>query len=58
MQQAICNSPGQLVEEVNKVPVSSLSDLTDILSNSSESGKILLRVRSGDYATYIVLGTK
>jgi serine protease Do len=50
--------PGQLVEEVNKIPVSSLSDLNKVLSETSESGKILLRVRSGNYATYIVLGAK
>lgn len=50
--------PGQLVEEVNKIPVSSLSDLAKILSETSEAGKILLRVRSGNYATYIVLGAK
>jgi Do/DeqQ family serine protease len=50
--------PGQLVEEVQQRPVSSLSDLTKILNESSESGKILLRVRSGNYARYIVLGAK
>lgn len=50
--------PGQLVEEVNKIPVSSLSDLNKVLSETSESEKILLRVRSGNYATYIVLGAK
>jgi len=50
--------PGQLVEEVNKIPVSSLEDLSKVLSETSDSGKILLRVRSGNYATYIVLGAK
>ena len=50
--------PGQLVEEVNKIPVRNLSDLGKVLRETSESGKILLRVRSGNFATYIVLGTK
>ena len=49
--------PGQLVEEVNKIPVHNLKDLTEVLNETSESGKILLRVRSGNFATYIVLGT-
>jgi len=50
--------PGQLVEEVNKIPVSNLTDLGKVLSETSESGKILLRVRSGNHARYIVLGPK
>ena len=50
--------PGQLVEEVNKIAVSNLDDLSKALDDSSESDKILLRVRSGNYATYIVLGAK
>ncbi|MFT5702017.1 MAG: serine protease Do [Desulforhopalus sp.] len=50
--------PGQLVEEVNRVPVQNLDDLAKVLSESSESDKILLRVRSGSYASYIVLGAK
>lgn len=50
--------PGQLVEEVNRIPVNNLKDLTKVLSNAGDSGKILLRVRSGNYATYIVLGAK
>jgi len=50
--------PGQLVEEVNKIAVSNLDDLSKALDETSESDKILLRVRSGSYATYIVLGAK
>ncbi|BHH85399.1 DegQ family serine endoprotease [Desulforhopalus sp. 52FAK] len=50
--------PGQLVEEINRVPVNTLKDLREVLGNAEESGKILLRVRSGNFATYIVLGTK
>lgn len=50
--------PGQLVEEVNRIPVSSLKDLRKILQQSENTEKILLRVRTGNYATYIVLGAK
>jgi len=50
--------PGQLVEEVNRVPVNNLADLRKILGDTEESEKILLRVRSGNFATYIVLGAK
>lgn len=50
--------PGQLVEEVNRIPVYTTKDLGKALGETGESGKILLRVRSGNYASYIVLGTK
>ena len=50
--------PGQLVEEVNRTPVNNLKDLSKALSETGDPGKILLRVRSGNYATYIVLGAK
>jgi serine protease Do len=50
--------PGYLVEEINKVKVKNLSDLKTSLSESSKSGKLLLRVRFGDYSTYVVLTTK
>ncbi|TKB11590.1 DegQ family serine endoprotease [Desulforhopalus sp. IMCC35007] len=50
--------PGQLVEEINRIPVSNLKDLNKILSETGKNDKILLRVRSGNYATYIVLGAK
>jgi serine protease Do len=50
--------PGYLVEEINRVKVKDLSDLKKALSESSKSGKLLLRVRFGDYSTYVVLTTK
>jgi serine protease Do len=49
--------PGQLVEEVNRERVSNLQDLTKALKNS-RSDKILLRVRAGNYSTYVVLAAK
>ena len=50
--------PGYLVEEVDKVRVQKLSDLKKALAQGSKSGKILLRVRFGDYSTYVVLMAK
>jgi len=49
--------PGQLVEEVNRVRVTSLEDLDNVLKQS-DSDKILLRVRAGNYSTYVVLAAK
>ncbi len=50
--------PGYLVEEVNRVKVQNLGDLKKGLEQSGKSGKILLRVRFGDYSTYVVLMAK
>jgi len=46
------------VEEVDKVKVQSLNDLKKAMSQGGKSGKILLRVRFGDFSTYVVLMTK
>ncbi len=50
--------PGYLVEEVDKVKVQNLNDLKKALGQERKSGKILLRVRFGDYSTYVVLIAK
>ena len=50
--------PGYLVEEIDKVKVQSLGDLKKALGQGGKSGKLLLRVRFGDYSTYVVLMTK
>ena len=49
--------PGQLVEEVNREPVHSLKALDKVLKQS-RSDKVLLRIRTGDYSTYVVLTAK
>ncbi len=49
--------PGQLVEEVNRARVSNLNDLDNILKQS-KSDKVLLRIRSGNFSTYVVLSAK
>ena len=46
--------PGQLVEEVNREKVGSLKELDKILKKS-RSDKVLLRIRAGNYSTYVVL---
>lgn len=45
----------QLIEEVNKVRITSVADLQQVLSQSTDSGRVLLRVRSGEYSQYVVL---
>jgi serine protease Do len=50
--------PGQLVEEINREKITSLSELEKTLRNAGKAEKILLRVRSGNFSTYIVLSAK
>jgi len=50
--------PGQLVEEVNRQKVNTLKKLKQAVQSSTKSGKILLRIRSGEFSTYVVLTTK
>ena len=49
--------PGQLVEEVNRKRVSNLKELDKVLKQS-KSDKVLLRIRAGNYSTYVVLAAK
>lgn len=46
---------GQLIEEVNRVNVSTLADLQDALKKDSDSKQVLLRVRSGEYSRYVTI---
>ena len=50
--------PGQLVEEVNRQKVNTLKELKQAAQSSTKSGKILLRIRSGEFSTYVVLTKK
>ncbi len=50
--------PGLLIEEVNKVRIHSLSELKKALKSGSGSGRILLRVRAGEFSQYVVLRTQ
>ena len=47
--------PGMLIQEVNKKPVQNLEDLQQVLAESSESKRMLLRVKTGRYSQYVVL---
>ncbi len=46
---------GQLIEEVNKASISSIADLQQVLNQSTDKKRVLLRVRSGNYSQYVVL---
>ncbi len=46
---------GQLIQEINRKPVRSAKDLRDILKNSAQDNRILLRIKSGKYSRYVVL---
>lgn len=46
---------GQLIEEVNKVRISSIADLQQVLDQSTDKKRVLLRVRSGNFSQYVVL---
>lgn len=50
--------PGLLIEEVNKVKITSLEELREVLEGSENPGRVLLRVRSGNFSQYVVLRTE
>jgi serine protease Do len=47
--------PGMLIEEVQKVRVTSLEELADIMQQSENTNRVLLRVRYGEGSRYVVL---
>jgi len=50
--------PGYLIEEVNRYKVGNLQELNAVLNQTPDAGRILLRIRAGDYSQYIVLTAK
>ena len=46
---------GQLIEEVNRQQVGSLSELKKVLSSTENKQQVLLRIRSGKSSQYVVL---
>ncbi len=50
--------PGYLIEEVNRVKTGNFEELRRALKGAGDMQKILLRVRSGSYSTYIVLSAE
>ncbi len=49
---------GQLIEEVNKQPVNNIKELQQVLADSQNPKRILLRVRTGNFSHYVVLVAK
>lgn len=49
---------GQLIEEVNRVRVHSMDELTREVKRSGKTHQVLLRVRAGEYSRYVVLRTE
>ena len=46
---------GMLIEEVNKLRITSVADLQQALGQSADTARVLLRVRSGNFSQYVVL---
>ena len=46
---------GQLIEEVNKVAIASVSELQQALKQSGDENRVLLKIRSGNFSQYVVL---
>ncbi len=46
---------GQLIEEVNKIRISSVADLQKVIGQSADSERVLLKIRSGNFSQYVVL---
>lgn len=46
---------GQLIEEVNKMKISSVTDLKQAMTQSTDTQRVLLKVRSGSFSQYVVL---
>lgn len=49
---------GHLIEEVNRSKTGNFQELKKALEQTKDGEKILLRVRSGSYSTYVVLSVK
>ena len=47
--------PGQLIEEVNRMRVRSVHDLTRALARSQRTGTVLFKIRDGEYARYVAI---
>ena len=49
---------GQLIEEVNRVRIHSMDELTREVKRTGKTHQVLLRVRAGEYSRYVVLRTE
>jgi len=50
--------PGNLILEVNREPVKNVDDFNRLAKSALREGRILLLVRDGQYARYVVLRLK
>ncbi len=50
--------PGNLILEVNRAPVKNVDDFNRLAKTAAREGRILLLVRDGQYARYVVLRLK
>ncbi len=49
---------GQLIEEINRIRVHNLRELKAALKKSTHPERVLLRIRAGEYSSYVVLSLK
>ena len=47
--------PGQLIEEVNRVRIHSVAEMLKALGISKKTGRVLLRIRDGEYSRYVAI---
>lgn len=46
---------GQLIEETNRVPVHNMKEFLDALKLSNNTGRVLFRIRDGEYGRYVAI---
>ncbi len=47
--------PGQLIEETNRVPVHNMKEFLEALKLSEKTGRVLFRIRDGEYGRYVAI---
>ncbi len=47
--------PGQLIQEVNRVPVHEMKEFLEALKISEKTGRVLFRIRDGEYGRYVAI---
>ncbi len=50
--------PGQLIEETNRVPVHDMKEFLEALKISDRTGRVLFRIRDGEYGRYVAIRIK
>ncbi len=47
--------PGQLIEETNRIPVHDMKEFLKALKLSEQTGRVLFRIRDGEYGRYVAI---